>query len=222
MMLVFYIILGIIICAFILTLILYLSKLEISIKNLYMNSENKQKNNNDILVTIGLKLGRYRWLKLRMNKNKMANIYVRIKKIEYKNSKMKNKIEKTLKGTIKDKKAIGVVSNFKVKLEEFKAEISIGTEDPIITSYLVAFVAISISNILPHISEKASKVINYKILPIYRQKNMYLINLDGIFSINISNLIKVFWKLRKIVKTKKEDYKYTNTENINKRKVQTV
>lgn len=222
MILVFYIVFAITIFVFILTLILYLSKLEISIKNLYMNSEDKKENNNNILIIIRLKLGKYRLLKFKLNKGKMANIYVKMKKIEYKNSKMKNKIEKILKRTIRDKKAISSLANLKINIDELKADISLGTEDPIITSYIVAFVAIVISNILPHINKKMSSVINYKILPMYKQKNVYVINIDSIFSINIVDIIKVVCKLRKIAKTKKEDYKYTDIGNIEKRDVQTV
>lgn len=157
-----------------------------------------------------------------MNKNKMANVYVKIKKMEYENSNIKNKIERTVKETIKDKRAIGLISNLKINLQELKTEIFLGTENPIITSYLVAFTAIIISNILPHISNKTSETIKYKVLPIYKQRNMYSIKLNSTLSIKIANIIKILWKLRKITKTKRDNHKYENIGNIQKRNVQTV
>lgn len=222
MILVFYIVLAIVLGISILALILYWSQIEISIKNLYMNSGNKKENNDNILITISLKLGKYKWLKFKMNKNKMANVYVKIKKMEYENSNIKNKIERTVKETIKDKRAIGLISNLKINLQELKTEIFLGTENPIITSYLVAFTAIIISNILPHISNKTSETIKYKVLPIYKQRNMYSIKLNSTLSIKIANIIKILWKLRKITKTKRDNHKYENIGNIQKRNVQTV
>ena len=50
-----------------------------------MNNINKRKNNEQIVVNISLKIYKCRWIHFRLNKDKMANLYAKIKKSEYKN-----------------------------------------------------------------------------------------------------------------------------------------
>ena len=60
MILVFCITLAIICGVGILALLIYLSKIELNIKNLYMNSESKKRNNENVIISISLKLWRFK------------------------------------------------------------------------------------------------------------------------------------------------------------------
>lgn len=221
MMLVFYIILAIIILVLTLIFITYFSKIEIDVKNLYMNSMDKKQNNNKLVIYILLKIGKYSWLKFKIKKEKITKIYDKIKKIEDKNIQIKKKVEKIFKGTaktiIKDKKFSEIFHYAKIDIQELQAELLVGTENPIITSYTVAFIAIIISNILPHIIKELPEKINYKVQPIYQNRNIYILKLNGKFSIKIKNIIHIVLVLIRLAKLNNKSNTYkeeTKKENM--------
>lgn len=230
MILVFYIILGILFFITLVASLIYISKLEIKIENLDMNNINKKNNNEKILIQISLKLHNIRWIRFKMNKEKLANLYGTAQKLEYKNNIsakiMKEKAEKEIKIILKDKKLKQKILDTNIELEKFNANISLGTEDYIITSYLVALIAIIISNILPHIIKDRNAIdkIKYKVLPIYQPSNVYSIKLSTILNVKISNLINIAITLKKAGKSyeQNKDYKYKNIENLEKRNAQAV
>lgn len=232
MVLVFYIVLGILLLLILLILMIYISKLEIDIENLCMNNINKRKNNEQIVVNISLKIYKCRWIHFRLNKDKMANLYAKIKKSEYKNrisSKMiKDMMTKETKIILENQELKGKILDTKIELDKFNANISLGTEDYILTSYVVAIVAIIISNILPHVIKNREKNIlkrvKYRVLPIYQPKNIYKVELSTILSIKISHLTQIAYMLKKVNKEYRKDKekKYKNIDNVKKRDVQTV
>lgn len=223
MILVFCITLAIICGVGILALLIYLSKIEINIKNLYMNSESKKRNNENVIISISLKLWRIQWFSFKMDKNKMSSLYAKMKIKEYKHNKdIKNKIKRLLKACIQDKRIIKLASNLSIEIEEFKSEIFLGTEDTIVTSYLVAAVAIIISNVIPHTIKNSLNAIQYKVLPIYKQKNMYILKLDSIIDIKIMKIIEIILKVKRTIKENNDNYKYKNIKNPIKTKVQVV
>ena len=234
MILVFYIALGISLSVALLILVVYISKLEIDIENLDMSNIDKSKNNEKIIVTLSLKIHNCKWFHFKLNKNKLSNLYATIKKKEYKNMissemikrQMIEGVKRIVKYTNKNSRKNTLNSN--INLEKFDAKIFFGTEDYILTSYMVAIAAIIISNILPHIVKEdkkgISKRINYKILPIYQTKNIYKITLNTIINIKISHIIHAINILNKINKQeeKNKKSKKRNREYREKRKVQTV
>lgn len=231
MILVFYIALVILLLIALVIYMIYISKLEISIENLDMSNINKRKNNEKIIIQISLKLGNIKWLHFKMNKEKLANLYGKIQKFEYKNSIsskiMKEEAKKEIKIMLENKEIKQKILNTKIELEKFDSNISFGTEDYILTSYLVAIVAIIISNILPHIIKNKESInrIKYSVLPIYQQRNIYNIQLNTILNIKVARIINIAFALKKANKNqerKNQHYKYKNIENLKKIKVQTV
>lgn len=223
MILVFCITLAIICGIGILALLIYLSKIELNIKNLYMNSESKKQNNKNVIISISLKLGGFKWFEFKMNKNKISSLYAKMKITEYKHNKdIKNKMKRLLKACIQDKRIIKLAFNLGIEIKEFKSEIFLGTEDTIVTSYLVAVVAIIISNVIPHTIKNSLNAIQYKVLPIYKQKNMYILKLDSIIDIKIMKIIEIILKVKRTIKENNDNYKYKNIKNSIKTKVQVV
>lgn len=202
MILVFYILLATILIVAVLALIIYSSSIETKIKNLHVKSKNsreKELNNSNILIEISLKIGRIKWFKVKINKEKMTKIYEKTKKFEIKNIKMtkniENKFKNIMKEVVEDKKErkslIKSFSDSKINIKELKTELYLGTEDPIITSYLVALTSIIISNILPHLKIKTLKDIKYKVKPVYEQRNMYELKLNTTFEIEIKSIVNI-------------------------------
>ena len=223
MILVFYITLAVICGICILTLLIYLSKIEINIKNLYMNSESKKRNNENVIISISLKLWRIQWFSLKMDKNKMSSLYAKMKIKEYKHNKdIKNKIKRLLKACIQDKRIIKLASNLSIEIEELKSEIFLGTEDTIVTSYLVAAVAIIISNVIPHITKNSDNTIQYKVLPIYKQKYIYILKLYSIIDIKIMKIIQIMLEVKRIIRSNNDKYKNENIKNPIKIRVHVV
>lgn len=223
MILVFCITLAIICGVGILALLIYLSKIEINIKNLYMNSESKKRNNENVIISISLKLWRFKWFSLKMDKNKMSSLYAKMKIKEYKHNKdIKNKMKRLLKACIQDKRIIKLASNLSIEIEELKSEIFLGTEDTIVTSYLVAAVAIIISNVIPHIIKNSDNTIQYKVLPIYKQKYIYILKLDSIIDIKIMKIIQIMLEVKRIIRLNNDKYKNENIKNPIKIRVHVV
>lgn len=223
MILVFCITLAIICGVGILALLIYLSKIEINIKNLYMNSESKKRNNENVIISISLKLWRFKWFSFKMDKNKMSSLYAKMKIKEYKHNKdIKNKMKRLLKACIQDKRIIKLASNLSIEIEELKSEIFLGTEDTIVTSYLVAAVAIIISNVIPHIIKNSDNTIQYKVLPIYKQKYIYILKLDSIINIKIMKIIQIMLEVKRIIRLNNDKYKNENIKSPIKIRVHVV
>ena len=200
-MLFFSIAICLIIILFIVAIIVILSNINIKVNKLHINSLTKQENNNELSVEISLKLWKIKLFKIKLNKGKIAGIFVKIKqKVDNKNIGIEE-IEKQIKDEIEINKKIKTkLKKQSIELQSIKADISLGTEDVIITSYTVAFMSIIISNILPHITNKSNeeiKNIEYKIAPIYANKNMYIIKLSCEISVKILYILIMFCMYKK-------------------------
>lgn len=209
MVLVFFIamtILFLIVITLILSFLFCISKLEINIKNLKTSNLYKEKNNNKAIIKISLKIGKFHWLKIKINKEKIKKIYQKLNeegKNKFNIEKFKTKLKKDVTQIFKDKELKKLLKNIKIELDEFKADVAISTDDYIFTSFLVAIISIIISNVLPHIinkklKEDIEKAISYKINPIYQQRNVYNIHLTTSLSIKIFPIIQIAFKLVQI------------------------
>lgn len=181
-----FILLGTIIALLLIFTILLLSKLQIEIKNLKIG--NKEENKGRIKDKYEVKIILYFLEKIpilwfRLNDE-------RIRKIS--NSKQLEKIDlKAIEKNIKfNKETLEIIKNIKIKISKLNLRIDLGTEDAILTSYLIAFIASLIGLILPHIVQK-NKINNCKYIvnPIYQNRNIYHVNLDSIISIKIVHII---------------------------------
>ena len=181
-----FILLGIIIAVLLIFTILLLSKIQIEIKNLKIG--NKEENRGRIKDKYEVKITLYFLKKIsilwfRLNDKKIRKIS---------NSKQLEKIDlKAIEKNVKfNKETIQIIKNIKIKISKLNLRIDIGTEDAILTSYLIAFIASLIGIILPHIVQK-NKINNCKYIvnPIYQNRNIYHVNLDSIISIKIVHII---------------------------------
>ena len=218
MLLFFYIIIALVILIALFILLIVISKIELKIHNLHINSALTVKNNEDLLIQISLKILNIRWIKIKLSRTKIEKLKNKIKEEEKRlnlnekeiNKKIKNKINKA----IKDKEIRENILNTKVELEEFKSKLEVATDDYIITSYLVAIISIIISNIIPHIiskktEKKLGKKIQYYVTPVYKVQNSYSLRLDTTVSTKLLHLLYIAVKIIKKnnIKIKKFLYK---------------
>lgn len=181
-----FILLGIIIVILLIFVILLLSEIQIGIKNLKIgNKEEKKgriKDKYEVKITLYF-LEKIPILWFRLNDKKIRRISKskQLEKIDLK------AIEKNVKF---NKETIQIIKNIKIKISKLNLRIDLGTEDAILTSYLIAFIAGMIGIILPHVVQK-NKINNCKYIvnPIYQNRNIYHVNLDSIISIKIVHII---------------------------------
>lgn len=207
-------------------MLIIISKIEVNIKKFHISKNvnnninknvNKKINNNGnnwknrrTYLKTSLKIGKFQWLCINLDKSKLAKIQEKLKEQEEKNKQIKEKVNREIKNDlkliIKNKKLRKELKDIKPQLKRFKANIQISTKDYIITSYLVAIISIVISNIVPHlVNEKQKrktkeiiKNINYKINPIYINQNYYDIRLSMIIDVSIFKILKFLITLVKI------------------------
>lgn len=181
-----FILLSIIIVILLIFVILLLSEIQIEIKNLKIgNKEEKKgriKDKYEVKITLYF-LEKIPILWFRLNDKKIRRISKskQLEKIDLK------AIEKNVKF---NKETIQIIKNIKIKISKLNLRIDLGTEDAILTSYLIAFIAGMIGIILPHVVQK-NKINNCKYIvnPIYQNRNIYHVNLDSIISIKIVHII---------------------------------
>lgn len=181
-----FILLGIIIVILLIFVILLLSEIQIEIKNLKIgNKEEKKgriKDKYEVKITLYF-LEKIPILWFRLNDKKIRRISKskQLEKIDLK------AIEKNVRF---NKETIQIIKNIKIKISKLNLRIDLGTEDAIVTSYLIAFIAGVIGIILPHVVQK-NKINNCKYIvnPIYQNRNIYHVNLDSIISIKIVHII---------------------------------
>ena len=140
-----------------------ISKIEVEIQNLDMSNIDKQQNNKKLKVSISLRIVKLHWIKICLNKKKILKLNNKIKSYEQNNKAETAKKEVVI--ILKNTEIRRLIMNTKVELNEFKANISIGTEDYVITSYLIGIISAIIPNILARAKfgkkQKISKTVIY-------------------------------------------------------------
>lgn len=179
-----------------LVIILLISTIKINITKLEVSNEYSDTPEvKEIEVSIGVYI---------LNKLKIFEKHIDKEKLkQMKKSKNIDKIKnKLLNGdNIKDKKKnikfdLSIIKQLKVKLHNIDLELELGTEDVILTSFLICIIAIAISMVLAKTIEKYDEnKYKYKILPIYNSKNSIKIALKSIISIKLVNIISIIFRL---------------------------
>ena len=125
------------------------------------------------------------------------------------NSKQLEKIDlKKIESKIpSNKEIIEMIKNIKIRISKLNLRIDIGTEDAVLTSYLIAIMASLIGILLPHLAKENINNCQYIVNPRYQDRNEYHINLDGIICIKIVHIIYSMLIFRKGRK------KYERTSN---------
>lgn len=213
-MILVFILLGILILLSIIALVLILSTIKIRIENLEIKNFkleksklNKQKFK--ILFQIYF-LGKIKILSINLNSPKIKKIYSNqnLKNIDFKEISKKIPL---------NKENIKIIKDLKIKLENFNFSVKIGTEDAILTSYIVAIIASVIGIILPYLVDKNyKKDCKYKINPIYNI-NILNLHLNSIISAKIVHIICVICNLVKISKLKNKESEKNGRTTSNRR-----
>lgn len=182
---------SIILFIFILILLITLSELKLKINDFELfNSEDKR----DIKynVKIGLYfLGKLPILVFNLS-DKKASKFIKRSYLE----KLVKDLPKINNDKVKLKnKKIWSILRKNGKITTFKLKMYIDTENVLTTSYLVGIISIIIPNLLRSNIENANpESINYKIIPIYKNKNLIYLELNSIFSIKLVHIINMFTK----------------------------
>lgn len=161
--------------------------IKFEIENLKINLPKFQKKitNNDSKVSLKIYI---------LKKIKIAEI--NLKKIDFKDEKVKNKIEKHLGEKKINLDTIKLLKNNDYIVEKLNLNINVGTDDPAITAISVGIIYTVISIFLNKKVKDLSEI-KYEIKPIYNNKNMLDIKLDSIIRLKFENIINIIRLLRK-------------------------
>jgi len=97
----------------------------------------------------------------------------------------------------------------KIKIEKFKLNLRLGTENSILTSYIVASISSIISILLARrIDDFSNDKYEYQIIPEYIDKNVLKLSINCIISIKLVHIIYMIYVLKR-----KDDVKYGGTSN---------
>lgn len=170
-------------------IMILMSKLELSIENLDINNVDNLINNKNLIIKVSLKFGEFCMLQIKFNKNKLANIY----------AKSKEKKKKSINKKVDMEKIKEEIKKLDIKLELLNLNLELGTEDCVLTSYIVAIISMIISNILPNVINTNNDLsyYKYKIMPIYSNKNLYKINLNCIINAKLVHIIYIIYFIEK-------------------------
>mgnify|MGYP002548657000 FL=1 len=161
----------------ILIIAIHTSKIGIDIKNLIIDTDAEEKINEDGKIYVYLLL----FNKIKLFRKNVRNIPM--KDVKFETSDFNIKIFKN-----KDIKInyLELIQNINIDIKNIDLNVNIGTEDAGITAILVGILA----GILGIIIKKPK----YQILPIYANRNLLKINLNGIFTIYLMHYIYKFIK----------------------------
>lgn len=182
-------------------------KVEVKIQNIKYNSEKvkgeRLTNNYQIIIKI-LTLEKIPIFRLKINKSKIEKINAKTHlKQKIKEEIQKQDIAKAIEMEKKYdlKKLIPeVYKNIKLETENINLKIDIGTENVVLTSFIIPI----ISTILAFTVKR-----NFEVQPIYQNKNIIKFELNGIFSVKMIHIIDTIC----ILKKKRRVYKNERTSN---------
>ena len=161
----------------ILIIAIHTSKIGIDIKNLIIDTDAEEKINEDGKIYVYLLL----FNKIKLFRKNVRNIQMIDVKFETSDFDIKIFKNKDIKINY-----LELIQNINIDIKNIDLNVNIGTEDAGITAILVGILA----GILGIIIKKPK----YQILPIYANRNLLKINLNGIFTIYLMHYIYKFIK----------------------------
>lgn len=161
----------------ILIIAIHTSKIGIDIKNLIIDTDAEEKINEDGKIYVYLLL----FNKIKLFRKNVRNIPMKDMKFETSDFDIKIFKNKDIKINY-----LELIQNINIDIKNIDLNVNIGTEDAGITAILVGILA----GILGIIIKKPK----YQILPIYANRNLLKINLNGIFTIYLMHYIYKFIK----------------------------
>ncbi len=187
---------------FFLILVIYLliisTNIQIRVENLkYNESHINQEYQISIYLYILSKIPIFK-LKLTQNKFEKLNQKKHIKE------KIKEKMQKE-KYDIDFKE---IIKNIKIQINQLNFKIELGTENLILTSFLIPIISTILAIIVQKTRNKNNKQ-NFEVTPIYKNKNIINFQLEGIFKIKMIHIITTIC----ILKKKRRVEKYERASN---------
>lgn len=161
----------------ILIIAIHTSKIGIDIENLIINTEANEKINKEGKIYVYVLL----FNKIKLFRKNVRNIPMKDVKFEASDFDIKIFKNKDIKINY-----LELIQNINIDIRKIDLDLQIGTENAGITAILVGI----LSGILGIIIKKPK----YQILPIYANKNLLKINLNGIFTIYLMHYIYKFIK----------------------------
>lgn len=161
----------------ILIIAIHTSKIGIDIKNLIIDTDAEEKINEDGKIYVYLLL----FNKIKLFRKNVRNIPMKDVKFETSDFDIKIFKDKDIKINYFE-----LIQNINIDIKNIDLNVKIGTEDAGITAILVGILAGTLGMII--------KKPKYQILPIYANRNLLKINLNGIFTIYLMHYIYKFIK----------------------------
>ena len=201
-MIVFFIVLTIMLLISLIFFMLCLSDIEIEIKKLVFDSENKKRKKLQVYNTIiRIKLfNKFTWLKFKIDNNKI----IKIKKSKFINNKIYeylNDITKLKEIILKNKKEfinLNILKELNLDIKKLDLEIKLSVLDSIMTSFSVAIISSIIAILLAkNIKTYNRNKYNYIVTPIYEYKPIFKIKLNCIISVKIVHIMNIIYILIK-------------------------
>ena len=129
-----------------------------------------------------------------LKKIKIAEID--LKKIDLKSDKVKKRIQKQFDENKLKLDTIKLLNKVNYIIEKLDLKVYIGTEEPSITAIGVGVGYTIVSNFIGG-KTISNKNIDYKIFPIYQNKNIFKLELDSIITFKMENIIDIIKLLKK-------------------------
>ena len=129
-----------------------------------------------------------------LKKIKIAEID--LKKIDLKSDKAKKRIQKQFDENKLKLDTIKLLNKVNYIIEKLDLKVYIGTEEPSITAIGVGVGYTIVSNFIGG-KTISNKNIDYKIFPIYQNKNIFKLELDSIITFKMENIIDIIKLLKK-------------------------
>ena len=169
-------------------LAIYTSKIEIEVKDLNVNTENEKIIDPEAKVFISIII----FEKLKIFKKQIKQ--VKTNKIKTNFKKIYFRFKKTKKVDIEFRE---LLKNIRIEIKKIDLKIQLGLEDASKTAILVGI----ISSIMGMVIRKPK----YQIIPMYVNKNLIKINLNGIFRIDLIHYIysQIFKRKRRVDKNER-------------------
>lgn len=189
-----------------------LSSIKVTISNFKISTEkyNGRILNDDYTLTISLwGLHRFCIIKIEITKEKLESIKLKEKlKTSLRNIDINNLIKSIKENRKIDEKTLKKVKKHVPKIMYIKLLANIGTDDAILTSYIVAFIS-SFLGIALRKSISKFKENKFIINPVYINKNLLNLELDCIFETKLIHIIYIIY----ILNQKRRDDKNGRTSN---------
>ena len=209
MLLVFFFV-GILTLFTLITILLVGSVFEIEVQNFQKASKHIHLEPKESCIILRLYfLDRILWFR-----KKIQNKTIQQQAKKWENKIDVAKIEEHMKNSKNDWKDIKeILQHLKIRLSGLDLRLSIGTEDAVLTSYIVTLFASTIGIVLPHIADRKPHNYQYGIQPIYGFRNEYKLTLDCIINVKMVHIIRII--ITQVKKRSGEKYERTSNTRFN-------